>query len=533
MIHARHDTSRRVLLVGEAVTLAHVARPIALARKLVARGYRPVLAADPRFAALCPAEEWDTAAIRSIPSADFLRALARGQPVYDLATLERYVADDLALLRAVRPSVVIGDFRISLAVSARLSGVPYINITNAYWSPYARPRWHAPTMPWSRHLPAALDDGLFRAARPLAFRLHARPMQALARRHGLPHAGKDLRHVYTDGDLTLYADSPAIVATYDRPSTHRYLGLIDWAPSAPLPPWWDALPATARPIYVTLGSSGDVAKLPRVLAGLARLGCPVVVAMAGASAPASLPAHVHVADYLPGEHRGPAKLPRRLQRRQSDQPSGAPRRRARARNSGQSGPGVEHELSEECRRRRLVGATGHLGRRQRAARTPAAGGSATRGPCGFARSRREEQDHHGHARTGHQRAVFGAGRHVRSRGALRMEKSSVEPVRHFDRLNQSLVVRRRPASSLASASSCRTRTSCRRLPIRPRIECADLPRLSASGRGGRGPMPPAMPSSSTSSSSRGPASPAARLRPYGCRLPWRRSAPAGLRDGGR
>ena len=117
----------------------------------------------------------------------------------------------------------------------------------------------------------------------------------------LPHASMELRDVYTDGDLTLYADSPALVATYDRPSTHRYLGFIDWAPSAPLPPWWDALQAAARPIYVTLGSSGDVAKLPRVLAGLARLGCPVVVATAGASAPASLPAHVHVADYLPGD----------------------------------------------------------------------------------------------------------------------------------------------------------------------------------------------------------------------------------------
>ena len=237
----------------------------------------------------------------TIPSTDFLRALARGKPVYDLATLERYVDDDLALLRAVKPAVVIGDFRISLAVSARLSGVPYINIANAYWSPYARPRWHAPTMPWSRHVSAALDDWVFRAARPLAFRLHARPMQALARRHGLPHAGVELRHVYTDGDLTLYADSPALVATYGRPSTHRYLGLIDWAPSAPLPSWWDALQAGARPIYVTLGSSGDVAKLPRVLAGLARLGCPVVVATAGAGIPVSLPAHVHLADYLPGD----------------------------------------------------------------------------------------------------------------------------------------------------------------------------------------------------------------------------------------
>ena len=304
---------------------------------------------------LCPAEAWDAAEIRSIPSVDFLRALARGKPVYDLATLERYVDDDLALLRAVRPAVVIGDFRISLAVSARLAGVPYINITNAYWSPYARPRWHAPTMPWSRYLPAALDDWVFRAARPLAFRLHARPMQALARRHGL-YAGAELRHVYTDGDLTLYADSPALVATYDRPSTHRYLGLIDWAPPAPLPPWWNSLQAAARPIYVTLGSSGDGAKLPRVLAGLARLGCPVVVATAGASIPASLPAHVHVADYLPGDIVARRSWPRRLQWREPDQPPGPPRRRTRARNSGQSGPGAEHELSEGCRRRRLVGA---------------------------------------------------------------------------------------------------------------------------------------------------------------------------------
>lgn len=126
-------------------------------------------------------------------------------------------------------------------------------------------------------------------------------MNALARKHGLPPAGGDLRHIYTDGDLTLYADSPEVVATFGRPSTHRYLGLIDWSASAPLPPWWDALQGAAPPIYVTLGSSGDAAKLPHVLTGVARLGCPVVVAAAGASAPASLPAHVHVADYLPGD----------------------------------------------------------------------------------------------------------------------------------------------------------------------------------------------------------------------------------------
>ena len=301
MTDARRNAAPRVLLIGEAVTLAHVARPMALARKLAERGLRPIVAADPRFAALCPAGEWDTLEIRSIPTRAFLRSLARGAPLYDLATLQRYVEDELGLLRSVRPSVVIGDFRISLAVSARLLGVPYINITNAYWSPYARPRWRAPTMPWSRHLPAALDDLVFRAARPAVFRWHARPMQSLARRHGLRDAGPELRHIYTDGDLTLYADSPALVATFDRPASHRYLGLIDWAPAVALPPWWQSL-ATGEPsIYVTLGSSGNGARLPPVLSGLARLGRDVVVATAGADVPAELPANVHLAPFLPGD----------------------------------------------------------------------------------------------------------------------------------------------------------------------------------------------------------------------------------------
>lgn len=302
MTDAQHDARPRVLFVGEAVTLAHVARPIALARRLVARGYRPIIAADPRFAGLCPPEGWDTAKIRSIPTAQFLRALARGQPVYEQATLERYVEDDLALLRAVRPAVVVGDFRISLSVSARLAGVPYINVSNAYWSPHAQPRWHAPTMPWSRWLPASIDDAVFRAARPLAFRLHARPMRALARKHGLADSGTELRQVYTEGDITLYADSPSLVPTFDRPASHRYLGLVDWSPAVPLPPWWSSLPATSRPIYVTLGSSGDASKLPRVLDGLARLGHPLVVAGAGAAiATSRLPAQVHVAEFLPGD----------------------------------------------------------------------------------------------------------------------------------------------------------------------------------------------------------------------------------------
>src|SRR3982750_4245370 len=78
LIGPQRDSSRRVLFVGEAVTLAHVARPMALASKLVDRGYRPVVAADPRFAALLPDVKCERTAIQSIPTRDFLRSLARG-----------------------------------------------------------------------------------------------------------------------------------------------------------------------------------------------------------------------------------------------------------------------------------------------------------------------------------------------------------------------------------------------------------------------------------------------------------------------
>lgn len=294
--------SKPVLLIAEAVTLAHVARPVALARGLAARGLATVVAADPRYAAICAADELPSEPLRSIPTSRFLAALARGAPIYDLATLRAYVDDDIALLQRVRPRAVVGDFRLSLSVSARRLGIPYIAIVNAYWSPYARPRWHVPALPWARRLPPALGDLAFRAARRVAFAAHARPMEALRREHGLPGLGHDLLRVYSDGDITLYADPPQLVPLFDAPPTHRHIGPVRWEPALAPPAWWDAIArADARPIYVTLGSSGDATRLPGVVDGIARLGVPVVVASAGARLPPALPPNVHVAPYLAGE----------------------------------------------------------------------------------------------------------------------------------------------------------------------------------------------------------------------------------------
>ena len=145
-----------------------------------------------------------------------------------------------------------------------------------------------------------LANLLFQAARPLAFGMHCRPLNRIRREHGLPGLGNDLRRVYTDADHTLYADCERIFPTEHRPKSHRYLGPIVWSPPVPLPPWWHDLPADRPIIYLTLGSSGDPALTHRVIQALADLPITIAASMAGAAAPAGVPANVFTADYLPG-----------------------------------------------------------------------------------------------------------------------------------------------------------------------------------------------------------------------------------------
>jgi UDP:flavonoid glycosyltransferase YjiC (YdhE family) len=292
---------QRVLFFAEAVTLAHVARPLVLAAGLPPQEHECVVACHSRYERFVHSERWTHTHLDSIPGEQFVRALAQGSPVYDTPTLRRYVQEDLALIERHRPDVVVGDFRLSLSVSARLAGVPYATVTNAYWSPhYARPGFPLPVLPMTRFMPIMLARQLFRLAQPVAFAMHCRPVNQLRREHGLPSLGHDLRRVYTDADLTLYADDEALFPTRGRPATHHYLGPLLWSPPVPLPAWWNTLPADHPVVYVTLGSSGDPALAARVVDALAALDVTVIVAMAGAAArPAPAP-NVFVADYLPG-----------------------------------------------------------------------------------------------------------------------------------------------------------------------------------------------------------------------------------------
>lgn len=292
---------KRILFVAEGVTLAHVGRPLALARLLSPLQYDVHFACAPPYRQFLPPSGLEYWPIHSISSAQFLAALSAGKPVYDLATLQTYVEEDRRLLQRLRPDVVIGDFRLSLGVSARLVHIPYIGLINAYWSPYISQTYPVPALALSRVLPIALAGALFRAVRPLAFALHSVPLNRLRRRFGLPGLPYELRSVYADADQVLYPDVAEMFAVANLPPHHAYLGPVTWSPPTPEPAWWHGLPADLPRIYLTLGSSGQGQLLPLILQALAPLPVYVMVASAGQPLPQTLPENAYAAAYLPGE----------------------------------------------------------------------------------------------------------------------------------------------------------------------------------------------------------------------------------------
>jgi UDP:flavonoid glycosyltransferase YjiC (YdhE family) len=300
--HVVHEERRRkVLFVSEAVTLAHAARPTVLARALDPARYEVDFAVDARFDALFGGSRWSRHTIRSVPSRQFLEALADGRPLYDESTLERYVAEDLELIDRVRPELIVGDFRLSLSVSARLAAVPYLTITNAYWSPHCREPYPLPELPMTRRLGRRLAGLLFRIAMPFASAHHAGPLNRVRQRHGLPALRPELRSIYSDADHVAYADVPELSSVNELPPNHRFLGPVLWSPEVDRPGWWSELRSDRQLVYVNLGSSGAGGLLGTVLQALGGLPLQVVAATAGRVELTRMPENALAADFLPGD----------------------------------------------------------------------------------------------------------------------------------------------------------------------------------------------------------------------------------------
>jgi UDP:flavonoid glycosyltransferase YjiC (YdhE family) len=290
---------RRILFFAEGVTMTHFARPVALAQALDRERWEVHVRTPARYHPLI-ANRFDS--IGDLPTRDprdFLAALATGDVLYPADTLTQYVETDLRLIDELRPHVVVGDFRLSLGVSAPIRGVPYAAIFNAHWSPGHRQPAIVPQLPITRWIPPALLNPVYAAVRPWFYAQHARPMNQVRRAYGLPVLPADIRHVYTVGDVVLYPDVPELVTVSPLPAHHHFIGPCDWEGPSVRPAWWSEAMSSDRPrVFVSLGSSGALSVVPAILDALATLPVTVILSTSGRATGAA-GANVYAADLLP------------------------------------------------------------------------------------------------------------------------------------------------------------------------------------------------------------------------------------------
>ncbi|MBV1927910.1 MAG: glycosyltransferase [Gammaproteobacteria bacterium] len=291
----------KILFIAEAVTLAHVARPAVLATALDKSVYDISFAADPRYKDLFPELARFHYDLWSISNEQFLNALAKGKRLYSTQVLQRYVNDDLKLIESIKPDLIVGDFRLSLSVSARLTKTPYVALSNTYWTTHSNNQYAVPQLPMTRILSVGLSQILFNLSRPLAFMAHCTPLNKLRKNYGLPSLGSDLRAVYSDADSLWLADMAEYFPISPTAKNCHYLGPLAWSPRNKIPPWWDEIDENKPIIYVTLGSSGQINLLPIVLEALANLPLTVIAVTAGRTELSEIPDNVYISDFLPGD----------------------------------------------------------------------------------------------------------------------------------------------------------------------------------------------------------------------------------------
>jgi len=290
-----------VLLIGEAVTLSHVVRPAVLATALHNSGYEVTLACDPRFNALLGPQPFRVIPIRSSVDPETVPEMRLiPKPLFDGATLDRYISEDRRLMHTVGAEVVIGDMRQSLAVSAKRAGVPFINLIDAQFSPHCEMELEVARPSWMPPLPDQVNNLIRTVFHPPAHFLMALPSNLARMRHQVEGWHEDARDVYSTGDYVLYPDIPEIVPIDGLPPNHHFIGPILWSPSVTMPPWWDSLPSGPPIVFVNISGSSPRHLLPTTLEALADL--PVTVIAVGNEHKAGSAAgkNVFIADIVPG-----------------------------------------------------------------------------------------------------------------------------------------------------------------------------------------------------------------------------------------
>lgn len=286
----------KILFIAENITLAQVTRLKVLAKSLNPDQFEVHFACsafDEKIFSDCNFKKWP---IKTVDKEYVIKSLKRGLRLYTERIIEAYVNEELALFDKVKPDVIVGDFRLSLTISAPFAKIPLVNLINAYWSPYAiRDSFPIPEHPVVKWLGYEMASKYFPRIQPYAFYFFTLPFNRIRKKYGLSEI-PGMLELLTFGDATIYPDCPETVTLTEVPKGHSFIGPVIWSPEEVVKVEKQDKPL----IYATLGSSGAVEKLPVLIAALKKLPVRAMIATGGRAKEYTINENITLKSFLPG-----------------------------------------------------------------------------------------------------------------------------------------------------------------------------------------------------------------------------------------
>ncbi len=290
--------------------LSHVGRSLLVAKELKQRGARPIFVGDGPF--VLPEDSLvRRSGIEVHPLIDMTmdQVLVNGFDFHTPESLRRLVEAEREMIRRLRPSVIVSDYRPSIHVAAAIERVPVIALTNIHWTrhwatPISPPIEHPITLRLSKLVGRKLAMSLLSHITPRIaagiFKKNVRIYNVLLAEHGLP-PHKDILAFFEGSHATYLTDAPEWCELKpSRPDTIKVAGPLYWTPE--VPDGWDANLPTDKPwIYLSAGSSANPDVFPSLFRELGGLPYHFLMTTAGLELPAGIPDNFTVTDFVPGE----------------------------------------------------------------------------------------------------------------------------------------------------------------------------------------------------------------------------------------
>ncbi len=186
--------------------------------------------------------------------------------------LEARVLREMAFFEEVKPAAVLTGWCLSVTLSTRTAGVPFVNVLH---STTVREYYEAGLQSWPDRSDFGLVRWLFRNDEErmcrwiskLVLKLAAgiRAFNTVGPKYGLPKFKNFIDLI--EGDHTLLADIPEWVGFREvRPSLH-YVGPLPTRIDRPIPDEVASMPRDKPIVYFAMGSSGKPALVAEILEG--------------------------------------------------------------------------------------------------------------------------------------------------------------------------------------------------------------------------------------------------------------------------